>query len=83
MIMDSFPRLNTHADPGMGRVSVTVVRRGIGEPPYEGMGKADWWRPVVQERAELLPQRVWALRKGEHQASIDLKAGPASAPRSC
>ena len=24
------------------------------------------------ERADLLPQRVWALRKGEHEAAIDL-----------
>ena len=25
MMMDSFPRLNTHADPGMGRVSADVA----------------------------------------------------------
>jgi hypothetical protein len=34
---------------------------------------------VVQartERDDLLPQRVWALRKGEHEAAIDLKAVP-------
>jgi hypothetical protein len=34
---------------------------------------------VVQartERDDLLPQRVWALRKGEHEAAIDLKAIP-------
>ena len=28
------------------------------------------------ERDDLLPQRVWALRKGEHEAAIDLKAVP-------
>jgi hypothetical protein len=26
--------------------------------------------------ADLLPQRLWALRKGEHEAAIDLKAVP-------
>ena len=26
------------------------------------------------ERADLLPQRVWTLHKGEHAAAIDLKA---------
>jgi hypothetical protein len=34
---------------------------------------------VVQaraSRADLLPQRVSALRKGEHEAAIDLKAVP-------
>ena len=41
MMIDSLSRLNTHADPGMERVSVTVVRRGIGESPDEGMGKAE------------------------------------------
>jgi hypothetical protein len=25
MMMESLPRLNTHADPGMGRVSACVV----------------------------------------------------------
>jgi hypothetical protein len=38
---------------------------------------ADWWARVVQartERDDLLPQRVWALRKGEHEAAIDVKA---------
>jgi hypothetical protein len=28
------------------------------------------------ERDDLRPQRVWALRKGEHEAAIDLKAVP-------
>jgi hypothetical protein len=28
------------------------------------------------KREDLLPQRVWALRKGEHEAAIDLKAVP-------
>jgi hypothetical protein len=27
-------------------------------------------------REELRPQRVWALRKGEHEAAIDLNAVP-------
>jgi hypothetical protein len=43
------------------------------------MTNADWWARVVKartERADLLPQRVWALRKGEHEAAIDLKAVP-------
>jgi len=28
MMMESLPRLNTHADPGMGRVSAAVARPG-------------------------------------------------------
>src|SRR3954466_12119879 len=43
------------------------------------MTNADWWARVVQARTtrdELLPQRVWALRKGQHEAAIDLKAAP-------
>ena len=35
------------------------------------MTNADWWARVVQartERADLLPQRVWTLHKGEHAA---------------
>jgi hypothetical protein len=35
------------------------------------MTNADWWARVVQVRTareDLLPQRVWALRKGEHEA---------------
>src|SRR3954469_3045709 len=43
------------------------------------MTNAAWWARVVQartERADLLPQRVWALRRGEHEAAIDLKAVP-------
>src|SRR5215213_8257264 len=43
------------------------------------MTNADWWARVVQartERDDLLPQRLWALRKGEHEAAIDLKAVP-------
>jgi integrase len=47
---------------------------------------ADWWARVIQartERTDLLPKRVWALRKGDHEAAIDLKAVPASAPRLC
>jgi hypothetical protein len=40
---------------------------------------ADWWARVVQartERDDLRPQRVWALRNGEHEGAIDLKAVP-------
>jgi hypothetical protein len=36
---------------------------------------ADWWARVVQARAareDLLPQRVWALRKGEHEAAMPI-----------
>jgi hypothetical protein len=36
-------------------------------------------RVFVQARtrnADLLPHRLWALRKGEHEAAIDLKAVP-------
>src|SRR5215218_3752312 len=43
------------------------------------MTNADWWARVVEartERQDLLPQRVWALRKGEHEATIDPKAVP-------
>jgi hypothetical protein len=43
------------------------------------MNDAAWWARVVQartERDDLRPQRVWALRKGEHEAAIDLKAVP-------
>jgi hypothetical protein len=43
------------------------------------MTNADWWARVVKARAErqdLLPQRVWALRKGEREAAIDVKAMP-------
>jgi hypothetical protein len=43
------------------------------------MTNADWWARVVQartERADLLPQRVWTLHKGQHAAAIDLKAVP-------
>jgi hypothetical protein len=43
------------------------------------MTNADWWAPVVQARArhdDLLPQRMWTLRKGEHEAAVDLRAVP-------
>ena len=43
------------------------------------MTNADWWARVVEartEQADLLPQRVWTLHKGEHAATIDLKAVP-------
>jgi hypothetical protein len=49
------------------------------------MTDAYWWARVVQARtqhADLLPQRVWTLRKGEHEAAMDLLY-PASAQRSC
>jgi hypothetical protein len=50
------------------------------------MTNADWWARVVQVRTareDLLPQRVWALRKGEHEIAIDLKECPVWAQRSC
>ena len=43
------------------------------------MTNADWWARVVQARAEredLLPKRAWTLRKGGHEAAIDLRAVP-------
>jgi hypothetical protein len=43
------------------------------------LNDAAWWARVVQARAsreELLPQRVWALRKGEREAAMGLKAVP-------
>lgn len=43
------------------------------------MTNADWWARVVHARtqpADLLPQRVWVLRKGGHEAAIDLRAVP-------
>ena len=43
------------------------------------MTNADWWARVVQARtrhADLLLQRVWALRKDGHEAAIDLRAVP-------
>ena len=43
------------------------------------MTDAHWWARVVQARtdhADLLPQRVWALRKDGHEAAIDLRAVP-------
>jgi hypothetical protein len=50
------------------------------------MNDAAWWARVMQartERDDLRPQRVWALRKGEHEASIDLKAVPGIGAESC
>ena len=41
------------------------------------MTNADWWARVVQARTEhddLLPQRIWTLRKGTSEATIDLRA---------
>jgi hypothetical protein len=43
------------------------------------MNDAAWWARVVQARThhdDLLPQRVWALRKDGHEAAIDLRAVP-------
>jgi hypothetical protein len=43
------------------------------------LNDAAWWARVVQartERQDLLPKRVWALRKGGHEAAIDLKTVP-------
>ena len=39
---------------------------------------ADRWARVVQARTkrdDLLPQRVWTLRKGDHEAAIDGQGG--------
>ena len=43
------------------------------------MTNADWWARVVAASTrhdDLLPQRVWTLSKGEHEAAIDLRAVP-------
>jgi hypothetical protein len=43
------------------------------------MINANWWARVVQARTQhddLLPQRIWALRKNGHEAAIDLRAVP-------
>lgn len=43
------------------------------------MTNADWWARVVRARTQhddLLPQRVWILRKSGHEAAIDLRAVP-------
>jgi hypothetical protein len=37
----------------------------------------DWWARVVQARThrdDLVPQRIWALRKEGQEAAIDLRA---------
>jgi hypothetical protein len=50
------------------------------------MTNADWWARVVRVRTareDLLPQRVWALGKCEHEAAIDLKECRVWAQRSC
>jgi hypothetical protein len=41
------------------------------------MTNADWWARVVEARTDpedLLPKRVWALRKGGHDAAISAQA---------
>jgi hypothetical protein len=43
------------------------------------MNDAAWWARVVQARTEhgdLLPHRVWALRKEGHEAAMAPKAVP-------
>lgn len=50
------------------------------------MNDAAWWARVVKartERADLMPQRVWALRKDGHQAAIDVRRYPASVRKTC
>src|SRR5918993_1991359 len=87
MMMDSLARLNTHADPGMGRVSANVARRWIREPPYEDVGRgrnyqADWAHVGPGARGsgdELRPKRVWVLRKGGARRSTSMRC-LASAP---
>ena len=43
------------------------------------MTNADWWARVVQARRareDLLPKRGWTLRKGAHEAAINVRAVP-------
>jgi hypothetical protein len=50
------------------------------------MTNADWWARVVQARTQhddLLPQRVWALRKDGHEAAINVRTVPAIGAGSC
>jgi hypothetical protein len=45
----------------------------------ERMNDAAWWARVVRartERDDLLPKRVWVLRKDGREAAIDVKAVP-------
>jgi hypothetical protein len=64
----------------MARAASSAVR------PFGSMTDAGWWARVVQARAEredLLPKRVWALRKGERMAAIDVRPVPGIGARSC
>jgi hypothetical protein len=43
------------------------------------MNDAAWWARVVQARTrhdDLLPQRIWTLRKGTREVTVDLRAVP-------
>ena len=43
------------------------------------MTNADWWARVVQARTnhdDLIPRRVWALRKDGHEAAINVRPVP-------
>ncbi len=43
------------------------------------MTHADWWARVVQARTkhdDLIPQRLWALRKDGHEATISMRLVP-------
>jgi 2-keto-4-pentenoate hydratase/2-oxohepta-3-ene-1,7-dioic acid hydratase in catechol pathway len=56
---------------GMRNVSVRKLQRNRTKTERSGkrMTNAAWWARVVQARTQhgdLLPQRVWTLRNGEH-----------------
>jgi hypothetical protein len=43
------------------------------------MTNADWWARVIQARTnqdDLLSKRMWTLRQGEREATLDLRAVP-------
>ena len=80
MMMDSFPRLKTHADPGMDRISARVPRRGIRVSPYEGVGRQLRRAAAREARPRTQRDDLAALRTGEHVAAIDLRAVPGVGP---
>jgi hypothetical protein len=71
--------LVTSSSSWFGPQRMISAEHGPRLPRARARHYADWWARVVQARTEregLLPQRVWALRKGEHEAVIDMKAVP-------
>lgn len=69
----------------ISQLDFTTAEFGERRPPRNradqgfSMTNSEWWARVVQARtrhADLLPQRVWPLHKGEHEAPIDLRAVP-------